>query len=66
MEKRYLIGIDLGTTTIKAVFLDALENRIVATEIEEIFPVKRDNPDDIEYDPKDWWELIKRILARGL
>ena len=65
MEKRYLIGIDLGTTTIKAVFLDASENRIVTTEIEEIFPVKVDNPDDIEYDPGEWWDYIKKILKRG-
>jgi len=65
MEKRYLIGIDLGTTTIKAVFLDAREDRIVATEIEEIFPVKTENPDAIEYDPNQWWEYVRRILKRG-
>ena len=65
MDKRYLIGIDLGTTTIKAVFLDAKEDRIVTTQTEEIFPVKTDNPDDIEFAPNDWWEYVKRILKRG-
>jgi len=65
MEKRYLIGIDLGTTTIKAVFLDAKNDRIVTTQTEEIFPVKLDDPDAIEYDPNDWWEYICRILKRG-
>ena len=65
MEKRYLIGIDLGTTTVKAVFLDARENRIVTTQTEEIFPVKTEDPDAIEYDPKQWWEYIQRILKRG-
>ncbi|MGI6403073.1 MAG: xylulokinase [Oscillospiraceae bacterium] len=65
MDKRYLIGIDLGTTTIKAVFLDAKKDRIVTTQTEEIFPVKTDNPDYIEYDPNEWWEYIKRILKRG-
>jgi len=63
--KRYLIGIDLGTTTIKAVFLDAKENRIASTQTEEIFPVKTSNPDCIEYDPNDWWAYTKRILKRG-
>ena len=65
MEKRYLIGLDLGTTTIKAVFLDALEDQIVTTETEEIFPVATDNPDYVEYAPGDWWEYIKRVLKRG-
>ena len=65
MDKKYLIGVDLGTTTIKAVFLDAEENRIVTTQTEEIFPVKTDNPDDIEFDPQEWWECTKRILVRG-
>ena len=63
--KRYLIGIDLGTTTIKAVFLDAKENRIACTQTEEIFPIKTDNLDSIEYDPRDWWEYTRRILKRG-
>ncbi len=65
MAKRYLIGVDLGTTTVKAVFLDAQENKVVTTQTEEIFPVKGDNPEYIEYDPNDWWQYTKRILQAG-
>lgn len=65
MDMRYLVGIDLGTTTIKAVFLDAKENKIVTTQTEEIFPVRTETPDDIEYDPNEWWEYTCRILKRG-
>jgi len=65
MEKRYLIGIDLGTTTIKGVFLDAKEDRIVTTQTEEIFALKTEDPEAIEYDANEWWEYVRRILKRG-
>ncbi|MCL1895220.1 MAG: FGGY family carbohydrate kinase [Clostridiales bacterium] len=65
MEKRYLIGLDIGTTTVKAVFLDALEDRVACVQTEEIFPVDTGNIDEIEYDPGEWWEYVKRILKRG-
>lgn len=65
MLKKYVIGVDLGTTTIKAVFLDTQENRIVSTQTEEIFPVKTENADELEYDPMEWMDYTKRILKRG-
>lgn len=65
MEKKYLIGVDLGTTTVQVVFLNAQENKVVLTLTEEIFPVSAENPDYIEYDPNDWWEYTKRLLKRG-
>lgn len=65
MPKKYVIGVDLGTTTIKAVFLDTRSNRIVSTQTEEIVPAKTENAEAIEYDPKDWLAYTKRILARG-
>lgn len=65
MHKKYVIGVDLGTTTIKAVFLDTQSGKIASTQTEEIFPIKMQNTDHIEYDPKDWMEYTKRILARG-
>ncbi len=63
--KKYLIGVDIGTTTIKAVFLDAQACTVVTTQTEEIFPVSSDEPDWLEYDPAQWWEYTKRILKRG-
>lgn len=65
MEKRYVIGVDLGTTTIKAVFVDAKENRIAATQTEEIFTVGAETPDFIEFDANDWETHTKSVLARG-
>ncbi|MEA4854021.1 MAG: FGGY family carbohydrate kinase [Christensenella sp.] len=65
MRKKYVVGVDLGTTTIKAVFLDTQSNQIVSTQTEEIFPVKMQDAEHIEYNPKEWMEDTKRILARG-
>lgn len=65
MNKQFLVGIDLGTTTLKAVFIDAAACKIVSTQLEEIFPVKAQNPDWIEYDPMDWLEGTARLLKRG-
>ena len=60
-----MIGVDLGTTTIKAVFVDARNSRIATTQTEEIFPSKSDNPDFIEYKAEDWVTSTKKVLARG-
>ncbi len=65
MEKRYVIGVDIGTTTVKAVFVDTKENRIATTQIEEIFPVKAERNDYIEYKAEDWRTCVKKILAQG-
>ena len=65
MKKDILIGIDLGTTTLKAVFLDASSGAIVTTQTEEIFPAAAENPDWLEYDPNDWLEGSIRLLKNG-
>jgi len=65
MKKQILVGIDLGTTTLKVVFLDAAAGELITTQIEEVFPVKTENPDWLEYDPKDWFDGIVRLLKRG-
>ena len=65
MGKRYLIGFDIGTTTMKAAFLDAEECKVVTTQTAEIFPIKAIAPDWIEYDASEWWTCIKNILKKG-
>ncbi|OGN76447.1 MAG: hypothetical protein A2X25_09530 [Chloroflexi bacterium GWB2_49_20] len=65
MPKKILVGIDLGTTTLKAVFLDASLSKIVTTQVEEIFPAQAENPEYIEYDPMDWWNGTINLLKRG-
>ena len=65
MKKEFLIGVDLGTSTLKAVFVNAAACEVVSTQLEEIFPVKAENPDWIEYDPQDWLDGTIRLLKRG-
>ena len=65
MEKSILVGIDLGTTTLKAVFADIVNYRIITTQTEEIKPAEADQPGWIEYDPKDWLDGTARLLKRG-
>ena len=65
MKKDILIGVDLGTTTLKAVFVDATAAEVVTTQIEEIFPTETENSEWIEYNPKDWFEGTIRLLKRG-
>lgn len=66
MIKKYLIGVDIGTSTVKAVFLDAHSGKIVATQTEEIAFAKAENPDWLEQDAADWWLIVRRILKHGL
>ena len=65
MKRRYVIGIDVGTTTIKAVFVDAVQNRIATVQTKEIYPTKAACKDYIEYDPNDWIACVKEVLHAG-
>ena len=65
LKKNILAGIDLGTTTFKAVFVDAFTGEIITTQIEEVFPEEVSNPDWLEYNPKDWFESMLRLLQRS-
>ena len=59
------VGIDLGTSTIKAVFIDTATCEIITTQTEDVHPVKTENPDWVEYDPMDWWKGTLRLLKKG-
>ena len=65
MSKHVLVGIDIGTTTIKAVFLDAGGEKILGTELEEITQIRK-KPDWAEYDALMWWDSVKGVLSRGI
>ena len=65
MGKDILVGIDLGTTTLKAVFINAASSEIVASHTEEVYPAKTENSDWLEYDPNDWMVGTIRLLRRG-
>ncbi|HEB32270.1 MAG TPA: hypothetical protein ENI15_15580 [Spirochaetes bacterium] len=65
MSKHVLIGVDIGTTTIKAVFLDANKGKIIGTELEEISQI-REKPDRAEYEAMVWWNAVKDIISGGM
>lgn len=62
MDKRYMIGYDVGTGGCKAV-LATLEGGIAATEFE---PYEVDFPRDhhAEQDPADWWRAVRATTGR--
>lgn len=65
----YLIGIDLGTTSIKCVLLDTTRGHIVATSSRPT-PVQHPQPQWSEHDPEALWQAtaanLRDINATGL
>jgi xylulokinase len=68
MAKAYLLGYDIGSSSIKATLLDAEKQNIVAsatspkTELEIIAT----NPGWAEQDPAIWWDHVKSATAEIL
>ena len=60
--KNYLLGIDLGTTNVKAIILD--ENGAVCASASQanhlIFP----GTNMVEQDPSEWWKNTVLILRK--
>ncbi|WP_374650624.1 xylulokinase [Dongia sp.] len=56
------IGIDLGTSSLKCVLVDAAQN-VVATATEPL-TVSRPAPAHSEQDPDSWWQACQRTLDR--
>ena len=63
MPPETLIGIDIGTTAVKAVLVD-LDGRLLA-EYAAPYPTARPRPAWVEQDPEDWLRPRAR-RARGL
>jgi len=66
-EKKYLIGIDAGTTSIKAIILDSESNMIAAAGQEYTLDTGPD--DSCELDPEIYWNItcaiIKKLLQKS-
>ncbi len=58
---RALIGIDIGTTALKAVMTDEGGARLA--EYRADYPLSRPRPGQAEQDPGDWWRHVKAALA---
>ncbi|MGZ4335063.1 MAG: FGGY family carbohydrate kinase, partial [Gaiellaceae bacterium] len=57
-----LVGLDVGTTGVKGVAIDA-DGAVLATA-EEHYPLSTPRPGWAEQDPEDWWEASQRVLAQ--
>lgn len=56
-----LIGIDVGTTAVKAALFDMEGN--VLRRFGERYPTQRPAPGHVEQDPQSWMDLVTRALA---
>ena len=63
-----LLGIDLGTSGVKAALFAADDGRVVADAFFD-YPLSHPNPGWAEQDPADWWQAtlsaIRLCLAKG-
>ncbi len=62
MPKDLLIGIDIGTTSVKAVLFD--RRGAVLGEAAHEHPTAYPHPNWAEQDPEDWWRGVCRTLRR--
>lgn len=60
MKKELLVGIDLGSSAVKTMIINA-EGEILAAAGEE-YPCYFPQPGWIEYQPDDWWKAVKSTL----
>jgi xylulokinase len=57
-----LVGLDVGTTGVKAVAISP-EGEVLATD-EESYPLSTPHPGWAEQDPEDWWRAAQAVLTR--
>lgn len=51
----HLLGIDLGTSSVKAAMIDSNTLRVIASAGQE-YPVQQPQPGYAEQNPEDWWQ----------
>ena len=63
---RYLLGIDLGSSSVKVALVEAGSGRCVATASspDSEAPIKALQPGWAEQRPEDWWRYFKAALAK--
>lgn len=64
MEKKYLLGIDIGTSACK-VALFTKDGRVKGT-VSEAYPVYYPNPGQAEQNPDEWWEAVCGAVHKAL
>jgi xylulokinase len=64
MSSELLIGIDVGTTALKALLYSS-EGRVLAQAGRE-YPTRHPQPNWAQQDPEDWWQATCSVLPRIL
>lgn len=63
-----LLGIDLGTSSVKAVLFDSDAGRVVGVAARE-YPILKPAPDRAEQNPDDWWQAaaqaVREVVGTG-
>ena len=62
MSRRLLLGIDVGTTSAKAVIADA-DGALLAQAAQE-YTTRYPQPGWAEQDPDDWWRAVCAVLRQ--
>ncbi len=62
-ESDFVLGIDIGTTAVKALLLDCAKGTYLASSSDE-YPLYSDHPGWAEADPMDWIMGVKQAIAR--
>ncbi len=60
-----LLGIDIGTSSVKAVIYDPDSGAVIATAGQE-YPLLKPAPDRAEQEPEAWWEAAKSVVQAAL
>lgn len=63
MSGHLTLGIDIGTTNVKACILDTAEGKVVASAAAE-HPLHHPHPGWAEQDPDDYWRAVSSCTAR--
>lgn len=60
---KHLLGIDIGTSSVKAVLFDVEKTRITAAASQE-YPIHKPLPDRAEQNPDDWWNATITVVRQ--
>ncbi|HXV43322.1 MAG TPA: FGGY family carbohydrate kinase, partial [Anaerolineae bacterium] len=58
-----LLGLDLGTSSVKAVLFDPLTAQTLAAAGYE-YPIHKPAPDRAEQNPEEWWQATVAVVRQ--
>ncbi len=62
MSKKYILGVDLGTSSIKASLLDLETHSILRESVE--LSVSYPDSFSAEQNPEDWWKGFCKLISQ--